>query len=270
MSLSNKLTLDKVAVEGKRVVMRWEYIGYSTQAIGNGIISCQLPNWHSGGVLVRKCALHVLLTPFVLMWVHKSEGYWYVSQFRPLGRGQEVNFLVVTFSIHGTCPWGDSAWMQVMWWEAARYIQVLHRHFNNPTYNVANQRRDCIIYPREVISPPCIGLIWPQKLQINGNKGKVLNLLGPKWCLQLRGRGGRKQTTLQTSHFNNLLSKGFLCCLLERFEMQDWESLMIKVQLKLTPAMEMSKGHVALLSLVNQWQAAWSKVHRPPVHKAQC
>lgn len=53
MSLSNKLTLDKVEVKGKRVVMRYCRVSPPSQLIGCEIICRLLSNWD---VIPRICA----------------------------------------------------------------------------------------------------------------------------------------------------------------------------------------------------------------------
>lgn len=110
MSLSNKLTLDKVDVKGKRVVMRW---AWQLASAGTVAANRKWDYWwaspkcrvcSSGGG--RLFGAHA-------QWCEgiKVMAKWCLSRFSPTGRRQEVSSSVVTFSFHVTCLCGDTAWM---------------------------------------------------------------------------------------------------------------------------------------------------------------
>lgn len=101
MSLSNKLTLDKVDVNGKRVVMRYVSCFPPTQLIGCGII-CRLISempahtWAAG--FQKRFGSNVTKTA-------SKQGP--TTGLRPDSRKRTAHVF-----LRATCPWGDAAWMQ--------------------------------------------------------------------------------------------------------------------------------------------------------------
>lgn len=110
MSLSNKLTLDKVDVNGKRVVMRYASCFHLTQLIGCEIIWRLLPNCREGGDSSDICrTFPETFTLIMLTRRRRTYGQQCVTWFRAPVRLQEV---ICHVFIHVTYPRGDAAWMQ--------------------------------------------------------------------------------------------------------------------------------------------------------------
>lgn len=114
MSLSNKLTLDKVDVKGKRVVMRWALIiAWQLASAGTVAANRKWDYWWASPKC-RVCSSRGgRLFGAHTQWCEgiKVIAKWCLSRFSPTGRRQEVNSSVVTFSFHVTCLCGDAAWM---------------------------------------------------------------------------------------------------------------------------------------------------------------
>lgn len=92
MSLSNKLTLDKVDVNGKRVVMRYASCFHPTQLIGCEIIWRLLPNYREGADSSDICrTFRETYTPIMLTRRRRAYSQLCVTWFRAPARLQEVN-----------------------------------------------------------------------------------------------------------------------------------------------------------------------------------
>lgn len=114
MSLSNKLTLDKVDVKGKRVVMRWALIiAWQLASAGNVAANRKWDYWWASPKCRVCSSCGGRLFGAHTQWCEgiKVMAKWCLSRFSPTGRRQEVNSSVVTFSFHVTCLCGGAAWM---------------------------------------------------------------------------------------------------------------------------------------------------------------
>lgn len=114
MSLSNKLTLDKVDVKGKRVVMRWALIiAWQLASAGTVAANRKWDYWWASPKCRVCSSCGGRLFGAHTQWCEgiKVMAKWCLSRFSPTGRRQEVNSSVVTFSFHVTCLCGDAAWM---------------------------------------------------------------------------------------------------------------------------------------------------------------
>lgn len=114
MSLSNKLTLDKVDVKGKRVVMRWALIiAWQLASAGTVAANRKWDYWWASPKCRVCSSCGGRLFGAHTQWCEgiKVMAKWCLSRFSPTGRRQEVSSSVVTFSFHVTCLCGDTAWM---------------------------------------------------------------------------------------------------------------------------------------------------------------
>lgn len=114
MSLSNKLTLDKVDVKGKRVVMRWALIiAWQLASAGTVAANRKWDYWWASPKCRVCSSCGGRLFGAHTQWCEgiKVMAKWCLSRFSPTGRRKEVNSSVVTFSFHVTCLCGDAAWM---------------------------------------------------------------------------------------------------------------------------------------------------------------
>lgn len=134
MSLSNKLTLDKVDVKGKRVVMRWALIiAWQLASAGTVAANRKWDYWWASPKCRVCSSCGGRLFGAHTQWCEgiKVMAKWCLSRFSPTGRRQEVNSSVVTFSFHVTCLCGDAAWMDG-WnhWHPSQSCKI-HQHPSN-------------------------------------------------------------------------------------------------------------------------------------------
>lgn len=148
MSLSNKLTLDKVDVNGKRVVMRYVSRFPSTPLIGCEIICRLLPNcrvW--GGCTGLSCIFPKTLSCNADEKASNARSAVWESAptLGPDHRPGSRKWTCHVF-IHVTCLWGDAAWMQRRDVVLVPSYSNEPQSFSSPLCRILSFRRHFVFY----------------------------------------------------------------------------------------------------------------------------
>lgn len=239
MSLSNKLTLDKVDVNGKRVIMRYCRVSPPTQLIGCEINCRLLPNCRVGHDSADLCCMPPkTFCPVMQARRRQTPSQLCVNRPRPSTRLQEVKF---SSRFHPCYVPVRRCCMDATDW-CALNIRT-HRNLHSPLCSIPSVR-DEVWGAVDILS-----LIQPQT-------GDIFSSAEIFW------NGIHKITWISSVGLLSISkNSNFPCSMYLLGGKSEW------AHMKLTPSVEMSKGHH--VGLEGEWQAAEDKVHRPPACTAQ-